>query len=80
MRQATLQRPPWQVPVTRLRGGRVALLAGGILVVLIGGTIGLLRTKARTFTPPTVDSTAVPTPRAMHHRGQSASPSSCWRA
>jgi type IV secretion system protein VirB10 len=60
MRQATLQRPPWQVPVTRLRGGRVALLAGSIFVLLIGGTIGLLLTKARTFTPPTVDSTAWP--------------------
>jgi type IV secretory pathway VirB10-like protein len=60
MRQATLQRPPWQVPVTRLRGGRVALLAGGLFVLLIGGTIGLLLTKARTFTPPTVDSTAWP--------------------
>jgi len=60
MRQATLQRPPWQVPVTRLRGGRVALLAGGLFVLLIGGTIGLLLTKARTFTPPAVDSTAWP--------------------
>src|SRR5262249_6621575 len=67
MRQATLQRPPWQVPVTRLRGGRVALLAGGILVLLIGGTIGLLLTKARTFTPPAVDSTAWP---AWMHQSQ----------
>ena len=60
MRQATLQRPPWQVPVTRLRGGRVALLAGSIFVLLIGGTIWLLLTKARTFAPPAVDSTAWP--------------------
>jgi hypothetical protein len=60
MRQATFQRPPWQVPVTRLRGGRVALLAGAVLVLLIGGTIWLLLTEARTFTPPAVDNTAWP--------------------
>lgn len=44
--------------MTRLRGWRVALLAGGILVLLIGGTIWLLLTKVHTFTPPAVDSTA----------------------
>ena len=45
MRQATLSRPPWQVPVTRLRVGRIALLSIGIFVLLIGGTVWLLLTN-----------------------------------
>jgi type IV secretory pathway VirB10-like protein len=46
--------------VTRLRVGRVLLLALLTGAALIGGTIWLLRTQARPFTTPTVDSTAWP--------------------
>jgi len=50
---------PW-LPVTRLRVGRVALLALLSITALVGGTIWLLITKARPFTVPSVDSTAWP--------------------
>ena len=50
---------PW-LPVTRLRVGRVVLLALLTGALLIGGTIWLLTTKARPLTTPTVDSTAWP--------------------
>jgi type IV secretory pathway VirB10-like protein len=52
-------RPPW-LPVTRLRVGRVVLLALLTFVALIGGTIWLLTTKAHPLLTPTVDSTAWP--------------------
>jgi len=48
------------LPVTRLRAGRLVLLVVTTFVVLIGGTIWLLRTQARPFLTPTVDSTAWP--------------------
>jgi type IV secretory pathway VirB10-like protein len=48
------------LPVTRLRVGRVVLLALLIGIALIGGTLWLLTTKARPLTTPTVDSTAWP--------------------
>jgi type IV secretory pathway VirB10-like protein len=50
---------PW-LPVTRLRVGRVILLAVVTFVALIGGTIWLLTTKARPFVMPNIDSTAWP--------------------
>jgi type IV secretory pathway VirB10-like protein len=52
-------RPPW-LPVTRLRVGRVVLLALLTFAALIGGTIWLLTTKVRPLLTPTVDSTAWP--------------------
>ena len=46
--------------MTRLRVGRVLLLALLTGAALIGGTVWLLTTKARPFVTPTVDSTAWP--------------------
>ncbi len=60
MRPATYGRPPWFLPVTRLRVGRVVLLAVVLCTALIGGTVWLLTTKARPFLTPMVDSTAWP--------------------
>src|SRR5882672_2990887 len=60
MRPATYGRPPWFLPVTRLRVGRVILLAIVLFTALIGGTVWLLTTKARPFLTPLVDSTAWP--------------------
>ena len=60
MRPATFTRPPWTLPVTRLRVGRVVLLAVVTFVALIGGTMWLLTTKARPFLTSTIDSTAWP--------------------
>jgi type IV secretory pathway VirB10-like protein len=54
------QRAPWLLPVTRLRLGRVVLLAVVTFTALIGGTIWLLTTKARPLTIPMIDSTAWP--------------------
>jgi type IV secretory pathway VirB10-like protein len=59
MRPATA-RPPWTFPVTRLRLGRVFLLGVVVFTALIGGTVWLLRTQARPFLAPMVDSTAWP--------------------
>jgi type IV secretory pathway VirB10-like protein len=50
---------PW-VPVTRLRVGRVVLLALLAGTLLIGGTLWLLWTQARPFPVPNLDSTAWP--------------------
>jgi type IV secretory pathway VirB10-like protein len=53
-----LLRPsPW-LPVTRLRVGRVVLLAVLTMTVVLGGAIWLLTTKAWPFPMPTLDSTA----------------------
>jgi type IV secretory pathway VirB10-like protein len=61
MRPATFSRPPWAgLPVTRLRVGRVVLLAMVTFAALIGGTIWLLRTQARPLTMPLIDRTAWP--------------------
>ena len=46
--------------MTRLRVGRVVLLAVVTFVALIGGTMWLLTTKARPFLTSTIDSTAWP--------------------
>ena len=48
------------LPVTRLRVGRVVLLAVVTFAALIGGTMWLLTTKARPFLTSPVDSTAWP--------------------
>jgi type IV secretory pathway VirB10-like protein len=50
---------PW-LPVTRLRVGRVVLLALLLGALLIGGTVWLLWTQARPFPVPHLDSTAWP--------------------
>jgi hypothetical protein len=50
---------PW-LPVTRLRVGRVVLLAVLGLTVVLGGAIWLLMTKARPFPMPNLDNTAWP--------------------
>src|SRR5207244_2167168 len=60
MRPATFTRPPWVLPVTRLRVGRVVLLAIVTMAVGLGGAFWLLTTKARPFLTPTADSTAWP--------------------
>ena len=56
----TFHRPPWALPVTRLRVGRVLLLASLALVAVVGGAVYLLTTKAQPFTAPTIDATAWP--------------------
>ena len=60
MNAATFSRPPYVVPVTRLRLGRVVLLAVVTLAAVVGGAIWLLTTKARPLLTPTVDSVAWP--------------------
>ncbi len=60
MRPATFSRPPWALPVTRLRVGRVVLLAVVTCATLIGGTVWFLTTKARPLTMPNIDITAWP--------------------
>jgi type IV secretory pathway VirB10-like protein len=73
MRPATFSRPPWAgLPVTRLRVGRVVLLLVVTFAALIGGTVWLLRTQARPFTMPLIDSTAWP---AWMRQAQSYPPS-----
>ncbi len=56
----TFTRQPWALPVTRLRLGRVVLLAVVTLATLLGGTVWLLTTKARPLLMASVDSTAWP--------------------
>jgi type IV secretory pathway VirB10-like protein len=56
----TFHRPPWSLPVTRLRIGRVVLLIVVAFVTVVGGAIYLLTTKAQPFTAPTTDATAWP--------------------
>ena len=60
MNAATFSRPPSVVPVTRLRLGRVVLLAVVMLTAVVGGALWLLTTKARPLLTPTVDSIAWP--------------------
>src|SRR5712691_12564173 len=60
MNAATFSRPPSLVPVTRLRLGRVVLLAVVTMAAVVGGAIWLLTTKARPLLTPTVDSMAWP--------------------
>src|SRR5439155_23190283 len=60
MNAATFSRPPSVVPVTRLRLGRVVLLAVVTMAAVVGGAIWLLTTKARPLLTPTVDSMAWP--------------------
>src|SRR5712691_5764499 len=60
MNAATFSRPPSLVPVTRLRLGRVVLLAVVTMATIVGGAIWLLTTKARPLLTATVDSTAWP--------------------
>jgi type IV secretory pathway VirB10-like protein len=54
-----LPRYPW-LPVTRLRVGRVVLLAFVTFVLLVGGAAWLLWTQTRQVTLPSIDSTAWP--------------------
>src|SRR2546428_10205450 len=70
MNAATFSRPPYVVPVTRLRLGRVVLLAVVTMAAVVGGAIWLLTTKARPLLTPTVDSMAWP---AWLRQGQSYS-------
>src|SRR5712691_5031651 len=60
MNAATFSRPPSLVPVTRLRLGRVVLLAVVTMAAMVGGALWLLTTKARPLLTPTIDSTAWP--------------------
>ena len=53
MNAATFSRPPSVVPVTRLRLGRVVLLAVVTMAAVVGGAIWLLTTKARPLLTPT---------------------------